>query len=288
MDGENEAIAEVEAETPIETEADEQPVNLEAAGEEEAAEPEAQPDDDFEEFDWNGKPIRAPKGLKDSVLMHADYTRKTQEVSSQRKELEQREQRLQQQAKATEEEIELHGKLYSAKTQLDQYAKVDWEQWEREDPMEAMAGWRRYQQLQQDAQKTYGELSTKQQARTEQAQQDTAKRLTETREFAEKNIPGWSPDVDAKVTEFAVKVGGFDVDTLKAAYNPQIYQMLHLAWLGHQTMQKAKAPAPKPAQPVPLQVVAAKASPPARKTLADMNMDEYAAYRAKQNAASGR
>jgi hypothetical protein len=290
VEGEQEAIAEVEAETPIETEAPEQPVDLEAAGEqpeEAAAEQPPEPDEDFEDFDWNGKQIRAPKGLKDSVLMHADYTQKTQAVAAQRKELEAREQAVIQQAKAHEEEVELHAKLYNFKTQIEPYAKLtqaDWDAWEQDDPLAAQSGWRRFQQLQNEAQKTYWEVNNRQQERATQEQQATAKRLEETRKFAE-TIPGWSAEVDAKITEFAVKEGGFDVDTLKAAYNPQIYRMLHLAWLGHQTMQKASAPAAKAPPPAPLQVVAAKAAPPARKDPGSMSMDEYAAWRNRQEAA---
>jgi hypothetical protein len=47
--------------------------------------------------------------------------------------------------------------------------------------------------------------------------------------------------------------------------------------------------APKPGTPAaPLHVVGAKANPPARKTVGDMSMDEYVAFRSKQNAAKGR
>lgn len=293
MEGE-EATAELE--TAIEQEAPEQPVDLEAQRDEEANPPaegeEQQPEpDDSEEFEWQGKQVRGPKGLKDGVLMHADYTRKTQEVAERRKELETREQAIIQQSKAHEEQAELYGKLYSYKTQLEPYAKLtqaDWDQWSTDDPIAANDGWRRYQQLQQDAQKAYWEVNQRQQERTKQEQQATAKRLTETREFAEKNIPGWSPEVDAKVTEFAVKEMGFDVDTLKAAYNPPVYRTLYLAWLGHQTMQKANAPVAKAPPPKPLEVVAAKAAPPARKDLKSMSMEEYMAFRDKQDAARRR
>ena len=84
MGGEQESIAEVEPEAPAiepEMEADE-PVNLDDPGEPEV-EDELQPeDDDSEEIDWNGKKFKGPKGLKDGLMMQADYTRKTQEVAS--------------------------------------------------------------------------------------------------------------------------------------------------------------------------------------------------------------
>ena len=78
MADEQESIAEVEAETPIETEVEtEQPVSLDDQPETEAVEEEAETteeaapveDDDEEEFDWNGKKVKGPKGLKDGLMM---------------------------------------------------------------------------------------------------------------------------------------------------------------------------------------------------------------------------
>lgn len=288
MADEQEALAQVEAETPIEQEASE-PVNLNAPveAEQEPETPVEEPVEELEEFEWNGKAIKAPKGLKDGVLMHADYTKKTQEVADRRRELDTREQSIAQQAKAIQEEAELHGHAYSIKTQLDQYAKVDWDQWDRDDPVEAMSGWRRYQQLQQDAQRVVYELQNRQNERARTAQQDTAKRLEETRRYAETNINGWTPEVDAKVTEFATKELGFDRETLISAYTPQIYRALYLAHIGNQALQKAAAKPASPS-PVPLTTVAAKAAPPARKSLSDMSMDEYVAHRQKQLAGNRR
>jgi hypothetical protein len=297
MEGEQEATAELE--TPaIEPEATEQPVDLEAqrreeaAGDEPALEPDtpAEPEDDSEEFDWNGKRIKAPKGLKDGVLMHADYTKKTQTLAQERKELEQRATALKQQSAASQAEIQLRAELFNLKGGLDQYQNVDWDRWSQEDPIAANDGWRRFQQLKDQAGQKIGALKQKEQERTKAEQQSFAKRREETRSYAQTKIPGWSPEVDNKITEFALKELAADEGVLRTvATSPQMYRALHLAWLGHQTMQKANAPAPKPVTPpTPLTVVAAKANPPARKSLGDMSMDEYAAFRDKQDAARRR
>ena len=293
MEGEQDAIAELE--TPaIEQEAPEEPTDLEALREAESApaeEPEQEaapePDDDSEEFEWNGKQIRAPKGLKDSVLMHADYTRKTQTLAEERKALEAAKEAAAQQVKAGEDEIRLRGELFSLKGHLDQYKNIDWERWEAEDPIAAQTGWRRFQTLKDQAGQKIGELKQRETERTRAEQQSFAKRREETRQYAQTKIPGWSPEVDNKITEFAVRELAADEGVLRTvATSPQMYRALHLAWLGHQTMQKANAPAPKPTTPAPapLTVVAAKANPPARKNPADMSMDEYVAWRAKQSA----
>jgi hypothetical protein len=47
-------------------------------------------EDDSEEIDFDGEKYKVPKKLKDSFLMHGDYTRKTQEVARQREAIEAR------------------------------------------------------------------------------------------------------------------------------------------------------------------------------------------------------
>lgn len=291
MDGEQEPIASVEPETPaIEQEVDET-VNLQAPEQEPEESPPAEgalepvePEEELEEFEWEGKPIKGPKGLKDGVLRQADYTRKTQEVAATKRELEQRAATLDQQFQAAEEELDLRANLKAINAEIQKYADVDWQKLESEDIVGAQSHWRRLQQLKEAAQKASANLNTRVTERTEKAKQETANRLQETRQFAETQIKGWTPEVDAKVTEFAVKELGFDTDTLLRAYNPAVYKALHLAWIGHQAIQKPAAapPAPKPA-PQPLTVVQSKGNPAARKSVADMSMDEYVAYRKAQS-----
>src|SRR5690348_4108431 len=105
MADEQEAIAQVAAETPSEPELETvQPTDLQALAEEDnaAAETVEEPAEEFEEFEWNGKQIKAPKGLKDGVLMHADYTRKTQANAEEKRALSAEREALKQQAKISE------------------------------------------------------------------------------------------------------------------------------------------------------------------------------------------
>ena len=241
MDGEQEPIAELEAETPIEPVDEPTDDNIEPGSPDEPAElPE--PEEDLEEFDWEGKKIKGPKGLKDGVLRQADYTRKTQEIAETRRQLEERAQHIEQQTKAGEEEMNARAALISIDSDLKSYENVDWDAWEAQDLFAAQAGFRKFQQLQQARGQVANVLGERQKARTETAQQETAKRLQETRQFAETKIKGWSPDVDAKITEFATKELGFDWNTLKSAYTPAVYKALHLAWLGHQAINTKTAP----------------------------------------------
>lgn len=299
MAGEQEAIAEAPATeaapSPIEPEADE-PRKVEDPQPSPAAEMEGEdiapapdPEDDLEEFEWNGKPIKAPKGLKDGVLMHSDYTRKTQEVAAQRKELEATAKRVQEQARSLAADVEKRAEYISVSKQLEQYSQIDWRTWIANDPVAAQQGQFEYQELQRQQNVLAQELQQRATKRTEEAQQakqqDLAKRLQETQEFARREIKGWTPETDKKVVDFAL-AQGVDFNDLQAAMNPTIYKVLYLAELGQQLLNKPAAK-PKAPQPVPLETVGAKSSPPARKTIADMNMDEYAAYRKKQMGARG-
>lgn len=284
MDGEQESIA-AEAEAPI-TQAIEpdQPTDDNIDPNAEPAETpveQADPEDDLEEFDWEGKKIKGPKGLKDGLLRQADYTRKTQEVAETRKQLEERAQHIELQAKASDEEMNARAALISVDTALKSYENVDWDRWFNEDFVAAQQGYVKYQELKDSHGKVTGFLSEKQKERTEQANSETKKRLQETRQFAETKIKGWTPEVDAKITDFATKELGFDWNTLKAAYTPAVYKALHLAWLGHQAINTKTAPSTaKPPVTEPLKVVAAKANPPARKSLSEIkDMDEYVAAR---------
>jgi hypothetical protein len=107
--------------------------------------------------------------------------------------------------------------------------------------------------------------------------------MHETEQYARSK--GWTKETDKQVLDFAFSKG-VDAKTLQGLMTPTVYELLYLARIGDQRLQK---PAPKAGtQPTPLTTVAARANPPARKDVADMDMDEYVAYREKQEAAKRR
>jgi len=113
-------------------------------------------------------------------------------------------------------------------------------------------------------------------------ERDIATRLKETAEFAKREIRGWTPDLDTKITQFAVSELGFDVDTLRQGYNPRNYKTLYYAYLGRQTELKQQSTRPSTPTLQPTETVTAKASPAVQKNPEDMSMEEYVAYRKKQ------
>lgn len=255
----------------------------EAEGEADTEEGEAQPEKEeieYAEIELNGKKYQIPAELKDGYLMQSDYTRKTQEVAEQRKAIEARQAEIEQMGQVSEREMQAKVELHSINQRLEQYGQVDWNAWQDEDPISAQKGWIEYQQLERKAGHIGQQLQQVQSHRSEMAKQDTANRLQETRAFAEKNIKGWTPEIDAKVTEFATTELGFPVETLVGAYSPPVYNALYLAYLGSQSLKSATAkPKPQPsAQIKPLSKISGKGNAPSRKPLEEMSMDEYAAH----------
>jgi hypothetical protein len=76
---------------------------------------------------------------------------------------------------------------------------------------------------------------------------------------------------------------GLTREVLEANITPEIYDILYHARLGLKALQKPTA-APTPTQPPvkPLTVVGAKTNAPAKKSIAEMDMDEYVAHRNEQ------
>jgi hypothetical protein len=241
-------------------------------------------DAEFAEIEVDGKTYKVPSQIKDGYMRHADYTRKTQEVADQRRSVEQYEEKARQIAEISQAEFGHAVTAQKINEQLEQYKQVDWNALEQEDPIGAQQHWRQFQMLKDQHQEAVQSYQQAHNERTQMAQQATAKRIEETREFASKNIPGWSEELDDKITKFATSE--FSRDELAQAMNPKIYRMLHLAWIGQQTLDQAKAAKkPKPAtQPKPTSKVKARGNPAGRKPIGEMSMDEYAAYRNRQEA----
>jgi hypothetical protein len=185
---------------------------------------------------------------------------------------------LQEQAQAGEAEMNARAAVVIIDEQMKAYQNINWQAWEEQDFMAAQRGWREFQQLKDLRQNAVNEFNQRYRARTEKTQQDTAKRIQETAEYAQKNIKGWSPEVEDKMLDLAARKLQIDKGQVKQMLSPAYIDLLHLAWLGEQALSKTVPPKPQPATE-PLKVVASKGNPPAKKSLSEMSMDEYAAAR---------
>lgn len=258
----------------------------EAGGLEQSDEQSSEPE--YVEVQRNGKTYTLPKELEGELLMQSDYTKKTQTVAEKAKALESREAEINHMAQATEAELDARAQLHTINQNLAYYAKFTQAEWDAAhdaDPMGTDKAWRAFEFLRHQKADLDVTISKTQSERSGRAQQDLAKRVQDTIAYAQKEIPGFKPELTDKLVKFALDEG-MPEDILKANWSPVLYKLLHRASIGTEAM-KRQAAAPKsatPAEPiVPLQTVAAKAQPAARlslKQLADAGrMEEYAAAR---------
>jgi hypothetical protein len=287
MADEQETIDSPELETAI---AEDQDDNLTEEIQEEGQEGEdegKEPEIEYAEIERNGKRYQVPKELEGEFMMQGDYTKKTQEVSEKRRELEAFEERVKQQAQVSEEELHERATLVNMSNELQKYQNVDWDALENEDPMSAQKHWRTFQTLQQHYAQLNHNVGQRQEFRTREAQQETAKRIEETRAFAQKEIPGWSPELDGKILEF-VESKGISKAAIAPLLTPQAYEILHLAYVGSKTLQK-QAAAPKSSAPPaqPLTKITARANPPTSGLDDRLSQDEWLKRRNAQLAKRG-
>lgn len=234
----------------------------------------------------DGKEYQVPKEIEGMFLKNKDYTQKSQVNSAKAKELEEREQQLNQQFEASEVELESRATLKSVTAQIEEYSKLtqeDWDAHHSQDPMGTEKHWRNFHFLQSQKAELEGKISKAEAERTEKAQQDLAKRVQETNEFAAKNIPGFKPELTDKLIAFAGEMGVPEA-ALKSNWSPTFYKLLHRAYVGDASLKKqsaARKPAPAPI--APLTTVTPKAPNAGRRSLSDLaksgDLEAYAAAR---------
>ncbi len=244
----------------IETEGQEPDVESEGeGGDEEGGE-----GSDLSTIEVDGIEYQVPKALEGAFLKNKDYTQKSQANAERARTLETREAEIEERAKATDEELDMRATLRGVEKQLSDYEKLtqqDWEYHETQDPLGTQRHWRQFQMLQQEKARLAGSLTEKQNARSQSAQQDLAKRVEETTAFAQKNIPNFKPELTDKLVAFAQSEGIPD-EQLRKLWSPTFYKILHRAWIGEQTLKTTVKPAAKTAAPAqPLKTVAAKSNP---------------------------
>lgn len=245
----------------------------------------------YVEIELDGQILKVPEAFKDGAYRHKDYTVKTQTLAEERRQVEAQRDTLTQAMQFSEKELNLRVELDGMAAQLQRYEQVDWDAFEAQEPLTAQSEYRKYSQLQQQFNRRYGELQEAQTERSQVVERDLANRISATTDWAYKNLPGMSPEMDTKITDFAVRELGYEPGTLKQSYNPRIYRTLYLAHLGHQllTRQAAQGRQPETSRPTqPLETVNTRNGNGGRKSIGEMDMDEYAAHRTAQQAKAGR
>lgn len=298
IDGTEELVLEQDA--PDANEAEEQDVQ------QQVAEPEIDPETglpieadeeetpEFEpiEIEYEGKKYQVHPDLKDGILRHADYTRKSQANAEERRAIAELNQKAMDTLQASEEEVSARGQLAIVNQQLAQYAQVDWNALEQQainsaDPFTEQGRvqtlWRQYQQLRDTKGDLESQVNQAVQKRTEHTQQDIARRWAESRSQASQRIKSWTPEVEQQVFRFASEQLGATREWLTQAMTPQLYHGMYLAWMGHQALNKPAKPKPNAVPNVqPSQKVKGRNSAPPTGLDDRLSNDEWQRRRLKQ------
>jgi len=257
-----------------------------------------EPEPEPELIDWEdgGKKYKVPAPLKDSLLRQKDYTQKTQTVSERQRQLDEREKSLTSWRDTEAAQQRNLGALALVDHQLSQFTQgqngqmigahqVDWVAWQAQNPQEAQKALLRAQALQQQRQGLAAQVDEGKRKHEADSNAKIAQRIQATRDFAQKEIPGWTPDLDAELTEYAIREGlAHDVDDILRQLSPAFYKMVWQSrnWAAAQVERAKAAKAEAESVVTPLQTVGSRSGGPApsRKPLSKIdNMDEYVAAR---------
>lgn len=250
-------------------------------------------EEEFEELDVDGEPLRAPKSLaeklKARMMMQADYTQKTQTLAEQRKELEAQRQATEWEAQTREALFNEEAQLFNVRSRLNQFAQVNWQALANEDASQYAALHAEYTQLKDVHDGLAGNVENRKGQLNAMREQATAISLERAVADLSKPDPttGWDGKFDAdksrKITDFLVQKGA-NPDSLRTITDPFVIKMAHLAMIGDEALRKSNAALKKAApeaKPVPT-VTSGKTK--AYKDPDKMTTEEWLRYRESQLA----
>jgi hypothetical protein len=262
-------MLEREDETPVEednrhddAEPDDE-VEAEETEAKESDEDKPEPTEEAVEIEFEGKQYKLPSELKDALLRQADYTRKTQEVAEQRKEVETVKEQLGLQAKMQQQFLGHYAQLQSLDSQLAQLKQIDVNALIDSDPVQAMKIDRQMRELQEHKAQISVDLQTKQQQAYQQYQAWTQEQIAKGQEQLMKEIPGWGADL-AKQIKNTVKDYGFNDEEMSKVTDPRLVKVLHDAMKYRQLQANKSQVEKKVAKASPVLKPSGKQSNPAQ------------------------
>lgn len=229
--------------------------------EQDAAEEELESDDqeDLEEYDADedvaesedelhtvvvdGEEVQVPYDeLKRGYSRQADYTRKTQRLAEAARQVQAKDQQLDQQQA---QYAALLNRLHTHWTELQSGDEPDWDRLKEEDPVRYSIKREEWRERQEQIGAAEEEMQRVQAMRAQREQALRAQRLQRSEVELQKAIPEWAedPELSAKerreMIDFAVDEYGFTVEELKDVDDHRPILLLRDAWLGRQARRKA-------------------------------------------------
>lgn len=207
------------------------------------------------EIEVDGEQYKVPEALKDKFMLQADYTRKTQEVAEQRKQVEQSWQQLQQAATIQQNNIQEYARLMAIDSQLQNYQQADWNALYNSDPVEFVRLKEEHRDLIDSRNYLVNTINTKQQQAQAEQQQNLAKIIEEGKQVLAREIPNWNADTAKKLGQYGIEKYGFKQEEMQNVIDPRMVKVLHKAYLydqlnnGKSVTQKKVQNLPKVSKP---------------------------------------
>lgn len=223
-----------------------------------------QSDEDEIEFEADdGTKYRIPKALEAALMRNKDYTQKNQARAEAERALAAKESQVEERLKASDEELDARADLKTITRELDRFKDFSfaaYQQARQVDPMQADEAWNYAQHLRNQKAELEGKIGKLSETRTQAAMAEYGRRAEETRNFAQTQIKGWNPDLDAKLQEFAA-AEGITPDFIRSNLSPTTYKLIWKAYLGDQALKRQSAPKTPAPPPPPVKTVKSRATP---------------------------
>lgn len=230
----------------------------------------------------DGKRYSVPKDIKDRILMHKDYTQKTQEIAETRRQLEAKQKDFEQVAQYQQENIKDVAKAMAIDERLTQFKQVDWNSLSEQDPVRCQQLLVDYQMLRDQKSDLVQQIQIREGALRTAREQETAQQIQQTQATLRRDIPEWGEKTADTLAKFGREKFGFpesvlSADILLKAQNAPEVKLLHMAYLAQQMLDKAKAPTQK-AQEKPVTTLRS-VNARVNKNPAKMSFAEYQKWR---------
>lgn len=199
--------------------------------------------DAIEEIEHGGQFYRLPRALKAQLMANIDHESAAQAVAAERRTLAERAKMMELEAELASASAQDRAVLIALEQQLAQFEGVDWQALSQQDPQLAQALWSQANDVAQ-AREAYGQALAQQDEMARAAAGERARiELEETGRVLAGQIEGWSPEVAAKLVEYA-QAFGVTLEELREVADPRLWMILHRAQQGEAALQAQTAPQP--------------------------------------------
>jgi len=184
------------------------------------------------EVEFEGKTYLLPAELKDALLRQADYTRKTQDVAKARKALEAETAAHQERVSGARAHMLDAARVVALNDQLAQFDQIDWRGLQEKDPARAQQLLQHRARIKHLRDRAARAWTEKEKEHASHSQRATARRMDEVSAHLPRLIADWSPELDAKLTQYGTAQGLSRPEMTQATlHNPAFVKLLHKAHL---------------------------------------------------------